>query len=227
MIEAIIFDMDDTLFAELDYCQSGFKTVAQYLSEKLGNLSADKAFDAFWKIFTAGNHKTVFNKGLEQLGIEYDLDFIEDLVQVYRNHSPDIILPGDSKEILETLQPKYKLALITDGFMPGQKLKVHALGIEKYFQYIVYTEQLGREHWKPSPLPYKKVVEHLHVKPENCACVADNVVKDFISPNMMKMKTIRIIRPNAIKDRHAPDESAEPMYTIKSFNELTDLLSKI
>ena len=227
MIEAVIFDMDDTLFAELDYCQSGFKAVAKHLSEKFDNLISDEIFSAFWKIFSAGNHKTVFNEGLKKLGIEYDLDFIENLVQTYRNHQPDIVLPDDSREILESLQNKYKLALITDGFMPGQQLKVQALGIEKYFRYIVYTEQLGREHWKPSPLPYKKVVEHLHVKSENCACVADNLTKDFISPNMMNMNTIRIIRPNAIKDSYAPHKTAEPMYTIKSFNELTDLLSKI
>ena len=60
MIEAVIFDMDDTLFAELDYCRSGFKAVAKYLPEKFGNLSSDEVFDTFWKIFTAGNHKTVF-----------------------------------------------------------------------------------------------------------------------------------------------------------------------
>jgi len=227
MIEAVIFDMDDTLFAELDYCQSGFKAVARYLSEKFDNLSSDEVFDVFWKIFSAGNHKTVFNQALEQLGIEYDLNFIQNLIHAYRNHHPDIALPGDSEQILELLQPKYKLALITDGFMPAQKLKVQALGIEKYFQYIVYTEELGREHWKPSPLPYKKVVEQLNVNPQNCACVADNLTKDFISPNMMKMKTIRMIRPNAIKERHAPHETAEPMFTIKSFNELTDLLSKL
>ena len=60
-----------------------------------------------------------------------------------------------------------------------------ALGIEKYFKFIVYTEQLGREGWKPSPAGLEKIMQTLKGKPENMAYIADNEKKNFIAPNKL------------------------------------------
>ena len=65
--------------------------------------------------------------------------------------------------VLKTLKKRYKLALLTDGYLPAQRLKVQALGIEKYFQAIVYTEELGREYWKPSTRGFENILKELVV----------------------------------------------------------------
>ena len=135
MFTTVVFDLDDTLYDEIDYCKSGFTAVAEFLAAMPQMPSTERIFEVFWQQFTAGNRTKTFNTALEELAIAAaDSDkLITDLIEVYRNHVPKITLPAESRDVLNQLTEKYTLAMITDGFLPAQKLKVQALGIEKYF----------------------------------------------------------------------------------------------
>jgi putative hydrolase of the HAD superfamily len=224
MITTVIFDLDDTLYDEIEYCRSGFASVAEFLS-KLPRASAAKhIFGVLWRKFAAGNRHTTFNAALDELGIEYDEQLIQQLLTVYRNHVPQIELPQDSRDVLEKLSHKYTLALLTDGFLPAQELKVRALGIEGYFRCIVYTERLGRECWKPSPAGFEKIMRDLNGQPESSAYVADNEAKDFIAPNRMGFLTVQIIRPRRIHTALSQEPDAAARYVINQISELPALL---
>jgi putative hydrolase of the HAD superfamily len=231
MITTVAFDLDDTLYDEVEYCRSGFAAVGRFLanSPDMPRLKdkAGQIFDTLWRQFTAGNHTKTFNAGLDQLGIGYDEKLIAKLVEVYRNHSPKITLPEDSGDALNRLSGRYTLALLTDGFLPAQQLKVQALGIEKYFKCIIYTEQLGRGFWKPSPVSFEKLMGTLNTKPENMAYVADNAVKDFIAPNKLGFSTIQIVRLAGIHTEPAPNADAEAKYVIRRVTELPPLLEQL
>ena len=144
MITTVIFDLDDTLYDEIEYCKSGFAVVVEFLANlpeprpsSMGEGEAppaERIFAVLWGQFTAGNRTKTFNAALDELGIGYDDELIGELIEVYRNHSPKITLPQDSRDALCELSTKYTLALLTDGFLPGQQFKVQALGIEKYFK---------------------------------------------------------------------------------------------
>ena len=164
MITTVVFDLDDTLYDEIEYCKGGFKAVAEFISKMPGAPTAENIFNALWEQFASGNRRKTFDSVLDELGISYDDKFIEELINVYRSHTPNLRLPQDSRDVLTELRAKYTLALITDGFLPGQKLKVQSLGIEKFFNCIVYTEKLGREFWKPSPAGFEKII---HVRGKN------------------------------------------------------------
>jgi len=238
MISAVVFDMDDTLYEEFEYCKSGFRAVAKAMTESADSAgheprhsnrswASNELYNALWSQFVAGNRTTTFNTALKQLGIAYDDELIANMVSTYRRHYPSISLPSDSKTALKALHSRYTLALLTDGYLPAQRLKVQALGIEKYFQCIVYTEELGREYWKPSPIGFEKILEALKLDGKDCVYVADNPAKDFIAANNLNFKTVQVIYPNRIHRDKAPDESAEPKYVIKSLSELPALLEKI
>ncbi|PKL50539.1 MAG: HAD family hydrolase [Planctomycetes bacterium HGW-Planctomycetes-1] len=226
MINCIAFDMDDTLYDEIDYYKSGFAATAQTIAVDF-KLSGEDVFEAIWEIFNSGNYKTAFNAAADKLGIVFNADYIEKLVKVFREHKPDIKLPAESKDVLEDLKEHYKLGLITDGYLPAQEYKVKALGLEKFFDYIVYTEKLGREHWKPSPTAFEKLLAELNVSAEQCVYVGDNLKKDFLAPNQMGFKTVRVIRPKRIHKGQAPSEQAQPDYEIDSIGKLPDLLKEL
>jgi putative hydrolase of the HAD superfamily len=223
MITTVIFDLDDTLHDEVEYCKSGFRTVADFLAGS-SNVPAQDIFNTLWNQFKAGNRKNTFNKTLDEIGIDYDDNLIQELINVYRNHAPEIILPADSRKILCKLNEKYTLALLTDGFLPAQQLKVQSLGIEKYFKCIIYTEQLGREFWKPSPVGFEKIMQICNANSENIACVADNEKKDFIAPNRLGFKTIQIIRPARIHTSINRQSDAAAQHIIHQISELPELL---
>ncbi|MHC4394972.1 MAG: HAD family hydrolase [Planctomycetota bacterium] len=227
MITTIVFDLDDTLYDEVDYCRSGFVAVAEFLADLPETPSAERIFEVFWQQFTAGNRTKTFNTALEQLSITAaDNNLIGDLIEVYRGHFPKIVLPDDSRDVLDQLSGKYKLAMLTDGFLPAQKLKVQALGIEKYFECIIYTEALGREFWKPSPTGFQKLMEILNEQPENIVYLADNEKKDFIAPNKLGFLTVQLIRPARIHTESGTKSDATARYVIHKISRLPALLGK-
>jgi putative hydrolase of the HAD superfamily len=228
MITTVVFDLDDTLYDEIDYCRSGFTVAAEFLSALPQMPSAKSIFEVFWQQFTSGNRTKTFNTTLEELSITAaDSDkLITDLIEVYRNHVPTIILPAESRDVLDQLTGKYTLALITDGFLPAQKLKVQALGIEKYFKCIIYTEALGREFWKPSPAGFQKLMQILNTEPKNIVYLADNEKKDFIAPNKLGFLTVQLIRPARIHTKSSPESGASARYVIHNIAQLPALLDK-
>ena len=225
MIKAVIFDLDDTLYDEAEYCKSGFAAVAQFLADKPSTPSAEIIFAALWDEFSTRNRTNTFDGALVKLGINYDCQLIEKLVSIYRTHLPNLTLPQDSMDVLLQLKQKYTLALLTDGFLPAQRLKVEALGVEKFFASTIYTEELGREFWKPSTAGFEKLLKTLDVKPENAVYVADNEQKDFIGPNAMGLVTIQLIRPAGIhREVCNPISGAAAKYKIVKIGQLPDLL---
>ncbi len=231
MLKCIVFDMDDTLYDEIEYCKSGFRAVAEAIGDLVTSQQpppeAEEFYNVLWSQFAAGNHKTTFNAVLEQFAIAYDDNLIAKLVETYRQHYPSITLPAESENVLKDLQTDYKLALLTDGYLPAQRLKAQALGIEKYFKCIIYTEELGREFWKPSPTGFEKITNELKVEGKDCAYISDNAAKDFIAPNKLGFETVQIIRKNAIHREPPLDEFAKPDLVIKSLDKLPALLKTL
>jgi len=227
MITTVVFDLDDTLYDEIEYCKSGFRAIADFLAESPNSSSVERIYEALWKECIAGNRKKTFNAAFDKLGISYDDKLIEELVNVYRSHIPNLTLPQDSRDVLCGLRTKYTLALLTDGFLPGQKLKVQSLEIEEFFKCIVYTEQLGREFWKPSPASFEKIIEILNVKPENMAYIADNEKKDFIAPNKLGFSTVQLIRPARLHTSVSTEPYAKAQHVIYKISQLPTLLDKL
>ena len=226
MITTVVFDLDDTLYDEVAYCKSGFNFVSEFLAGMPEMPSAEHLFSAFWKQFTGGNHTKTFNAALEELGIGYDGKLIQGLIEIYRNHVPIIELPQETRDVLSRLSGKFTLALLTDGFLPAQQLKVQALGLEQYFSSIIYTEQLGREFWKPSLAGFEKLMEALDTRPETMVYVADNEIKDFLAPNRLGFVTIQIIRPARLHSESSQEPDSGARYKIRQINELPVLLDK-
>jgi putative hydrolase of the HAD superfamily len=227
MITTVVFDLDDTLYDEIDYCRSGFTSAAEFLAGHPETPPANRIFDHLWKQFTIGNRTRTFNAALDELSIDYDENLMHELIKVYRSHVPKIELPADSRDVLDQLTRQYTLGLLTDGYLPAQQLKVQALGIEKYFKCIIYTEQLGRRFWKPSPAGFEKIIEALNAKPETTAYIADNEKKDFIAPNKLGFLTIQIVRPVRIHTESSERSGAAARHIIHKISQLPPILDKL
>ena len=149
-----------------------------------------------------------------------------ELITRYREHRPDIQLASEVREMLEGLRGRYKLGLLTDGYLPAQKLKVAALEIENCFDYIVYTEELGRAHWKPSSLGFERMVAALDCSHKHCVYVGDNPAKDFIAPNQLGWMTIQLRTSQGIYHDQATSEPASADRTFSDMVEMTAYLLK-
>jgi putative hydrolase of the HAD superfamily len=220
LIKAIVFDMDDTLFQEKEYVLSGFLAVGKWL-EETRNI---RNFYIYAKNrFNRGERKYVFNKALEDLNISYDHAFIKKLIDVYRTHQPNIFLLEDAKHVLDTLQDSIKVGLITDGYSIAQRQKFNALGISNKFNTVIFSDEFGRENWKPSQLPYEKASYSLQCLPDECVYVGDNENKDFITAKKLGWLTVYIDRNEGIYSHVNVTDEHKAHYKINDLRELSNI----
>ncbi|MGL6131334.1 MAG: HAD family hydrolase, partial [Fusobacteriaceae bacterium] len=150
-------------------------------------------------------------------------EYIKELIKLYRNHIPDIKLLDDAKEVLDYLfENNYRLGMITDGYKETQRNKLKVLNIEKYFEHIIVTDELGREFWKPSEVPYKLIKEKFNCNYEDMIYIGDNLEKDFISANKLGILTIQICRKSGVYTKVLKNLKSlyQPQIKIKTLNEI-------
>jgi len=195
-LEAVVFDLDDTLFAERQYVLSGFRAVASWLEAKHG-VPGGPAFSELRALFEGGVRLTTFDEWLDGRGLSDSVETRE-LVEVYRNHAPAISPAPGVEAMLEKLGGLFRLGLVSDGYAQVQRGKFDALHLSRHFDAVVFSDELGRAHWKPSPRPFEVVTELLGIAAAKCVYVADNPTKDFIGARSIGMATVRLRRPEGV-----------------------------
>ena len=221
-VRAVVFDLDDTLYPEVDYVRSGFQCVAHHLAE--GKWTTDGIFELLWSAFSQGPKDRVFNTVRHQLGRDDNRETIAKLVKLYREHQPQLRLASEVIETLDLLKQNYRLGLLSDGFLPAQQLKVEALELQKWFDKIIFTEQLGRKFWKPATKAFEIMSDALGCPPESCVYVADNVSKDFVGPNKLGWQSVQLINDRQVHSDVAPAAGGKPGQVIRKLSDLISLL---
>jgi putative hydrolase of the HAD superfamily len=219
-INAIVFDMDDTLYEEKEYIKSGFKAIDHYLRR---DLQINGFFETAWNLFQSGEKKFVFNKTLNQLNIRFDDTLIMNIVNYYRSHEPDIQLLEDAKWIFRHLNHTVKIGLISDGYLVAQEKKVNALKLREKCHSVILTDKWGKEHWKPSQAAYEHASRELQLPHNQCVYIGDNVNKDFITAKKLGWATIYIDRKDGIYNGVTVEQEYMAHYTIDDLKKLADL----
>ena len=175
----VCFDLDDTLYNELDYLMSAYKEIAKHISLKDYKTLFVRMLSLYRK------KGDVFGYLSKEYGIE-----VNQLLKKYRNHKPSIKLFHGAMEVIKKIKAHNGvLVIITDGRAQTQRNKLIALGILNYFDLIVISEEIGTE--KPSSNNFETVITNF---PDcNYTYIADNFKKDFISPNKLGWQTIGLV----------------------------------
>jgi putative hydrolase of the HAD superfamily len=221
MWRSYVFDLDDTLFPERQYVESGYRAVAQHVAGQTGIDSA-VAYQGFVDIAAAGNTANTFDAWIEQNHRLVSLSAAE-LVDCYREHTPtNIALFDEVPEVFAVLQERRrKIGILTDGNRQVQRRKVKALGVGDLVDGIVFSDDFGREHWKPSQVPYRAILEKLNETPDQAVYVGDNPIKDFFATRQLGMSSVRVKRAGALHfERAALNPAYESDKTISSLREL-------
>ena len=195
--DVIVFDLDDTLYSEKSYVESGYKAISHYIH-------ALYQHDFFTAIQNNLSNDNVLLAALVEVGLPESL--LPQLIQIYRYHWPEISLLPNAAKLLEKLKAlDKKIYLITDGRSLTQRLKVNALNIQDYFQSVYISEEQGFE--KPSLHSFEKITA---LEPnKRIVYIGDNPKKDFVAPKALKWSTIGVkheaIRVHPMKVVQAPD----------------------
>lgn len=219
-VKVIIFDLDNTLYNELDYVYSGFKAVANYFNQAYSLPFEETYYFMIEELKTKGRGK-IFNSILSK----YKLDTLKNVkraVSVYRLHTPKITLPESSKDILNYYSNK-PIYIVTDGNKIVQAKKIEALGLNRYIKKAFITHQYGLKYAKPSTYCFEKIASIEKVHPEEIVYIGDDIEKDFVGIKPLGFKTMRLKTYNS-KDYTKSQEYYADI-EIDHINELTNILN--
>lgn len=183
----IVFDLDDTLYDEIDFVKSGFWAIASAFSD-----TPQKLFEFMWNLFLLEGSGSIFNQLIEHYHLNVTL---EALIDLYRTHTPNISLPEETIALLKATKGFGPTALITDGMAQMQMQKFNSLGLSAWINYPVFTDLY--DTCKPDPLAFKMVMEHFKDE-TNFVYFSDNPKKDFFAPNDLHWLTVRYKNPRGI-----------------------------
>lgn len=192
--DALVFDMDNTLFDERRYFDQAFDAVADTVAKETG-VDHETAFRRIRDEFEEkGSQYDNFFAYVAEL---FDLDpaYHDVFYEQYLTVDVDLTLYDDASEILAWAEDEgFALGLLTSGSVEAQRNKIETLGLDDVVDVTCVPRELGDGYEKPAPDAYEWVLERLGVTPERSVYVGDNPMSDFQGPKELGMTTIRLRR---------------------------------
>ncbi len=222
-LEVVVFDLDDTLYPEEEYVYSGFKAVGAWLQEKVG-VPLDETAEELKRLYDSGHKHDTFDYWLSLNRLESTAHF-SGMLRAYRDHTPSIHCFPSAESMLLRCRARFRLGLLSDGHLETQRRKIESLGIQRLFDVILLSDELGRESWKPSEIPYREVLKRLNADPRKTVYIGDNPLKDFVSARKLGMKTVRVVHPHGIYSNvEPPDPGHAADIDVTSLEDVESLL---
>lgn len=212
-MRGIIFDLDDTLYKEIDFLKSAFRQIADVIG-------ITGVYDFMLKCYRDGEN--AFKMVIQRYNLSYTVD---QLLDIYRNHKPDITLDLSIVATLDELKSRgWTMGLMTDGRSVTQRNKIDALGLSEWIEpnCILISEEFG--YGKPDEHCYQYFIERY---PNAKFCyVGDNLNKDFVTANKLGWQTICLLDDgrNVFSQQIVIPKEYLPQQTIKELPELLQLI---
>src|SRR5688500_2527432 len=98
-----------------------------------------------------------------------------------------VLYPHVSVTLVELIKKGLKLAVVSDAPRREAWLRLCYLNLHHLFDVVVTYEDTGER--KPSPAPFRRVLERLGVKPEEALMVGDWPERDVVGAMQLGMRT--------------------------------------
>ena len=214
MVKAIFFDAAGTLFYVTKTVGDHYAYVGDEIGLKLDAKKLDQAFHAAWKQMPQraaidGPRENddkdwwrelvdlVLDKAAPSLS-EVDRDnFFEIAYEHFAEVGVWELFP-DVREVLETLQPRFRLAVISN-FDGRLRFILQHLGISKFFSRIFISSELGAD--KPDPEIYRRAAMLMNLNPNEILHVGDDPERDWNAESIAGFSVFELKRPqNSLRD---------------------------
>jgi putative hydrolase of the HAD superfamily len=215
----LVFDLDDTLYDEISYVHSGFRSVARHIARTY-HKDSEKILRRLCAVEKQMGRGNVFDAVLSELGIRSGTSR-KKCLSIYRAHDPAISLRQDAVACLKMFK-HLPIYIVTDGNKIVQKKKIETLRLGKQVVHAYITHRYGLKIAKPSPFCFLKICDRERVRPSEVVYIADNPFKDFVGLKPLGFKTIRLLRGPYRTAR--VKSSLDAHVSIRSLNQLTERL---
>jgi len=233
MIQAVLFDLDDTLHDDTLTYRRAAERVAGDVARECGIdagplLQAYVAgAEAFWQTLSPETFGTplvgirvhMWRSALEAVALD-DAALAERCAAAYNRYRRDYLQlwPG-ALELLVRLRARgMKLALITNGFAETHREKLELLRLEDAFDEVFIADEVGL--LKPDPRIFALAAERLGVAASACAMVGDRFERDIRGAQAAGMFSVWM----NVRDEAVPSGAAAPDAIVARIDEIEGVL---
>lgn len=194
----VVFDLDDTLYDEIDFVRSGFAAVTSAVEARYRVNCGAELQDRI----SSGALINAFQDIAATMKLPHDAPAF--MTETYRTHSPTLRpRPGIPGLLAQLRARDGVVACITDGRSLTQRAKLSALDLTALIDVVLISEETG--HAKPDAHNFEEMMQR--VRASEFWYVGDNPRKDFVAPNALGWRTVGVRAPFGI---HRIPESEWP-----------------
>lgn len=213
-IKVVFFDLDNTLW---DFEKNSRLAMKELYDERIKALDKSGAgYSKFMDMFEAINEdlwedyrcgrvtkeelrKLRFYKSLKNLGIDDKL-FAEEIEGKYVSGTaskPNLV--DNALDVLKFYKGKYRLGIITNGFIEAQEVKMKSSNIKSYFDYIIVSENAGYN--KPDRRIFDFALKTAGINSSEAVFVGDEYDVDMLGAQNAGIKGIWFNRKNTVNTK--------------------------
>lgn len=214
MMKAIFFDAAGTLIHLPESVGHHYALVGQRIGLALDAAALDRAFAACWKQMPArpaidgpredddkGWWLEMVDQVIDQAAprtSELDRDAFFEVAYSHFAEAGVWELYPDVIEVLETLRPRFGLAVISN-FDGRLRMILEHLGVSQFFSHVFLSSELGAD--KPDPLIYQRALKLSGFAPDEALHVGDDPARDWQGAEAAGLSVFRLERPrNSLRD---------------------------
>jgi putative hydrolase of the HAD superfamily len=232
-LQAVLFDLDDTLHDDTHTYRRAAELVAEDLAAERG-IDARALFEAyvaesdrFWKTLSSemlglsltGLRVTMWGAALRAVGID-DAALAERSAVLYNEHRRGLLKlwPG-VLELLAGLRARgCRIGLLTNGFAETHREKLVLLQLEDAFDEVFIADEVGMV--KPDPRLFRYACDKLGAAPEASAMVGDRFDRDIRGAHAVGLYTVWM----NVRDEAVPPEGPQPDAIVHTVAEIEGAL---
>lgn len=225
----LFIDLDDTLYDFSAASQESFRETYDLLHYERYFNSFEHFYSIYepynlqlWHIYGEGKitkeelNKRRYSYPLEVVGV-HDQELADTFCREALGRIPtkNKLIEG-AKELLEYLRPKYNLYILSNGFKELQSRKMCTVGIDKYFDALILSEDIGVN--KPNRELYEYALQKTASTTEDSIMIGDMFETDIVGAANIGMKQIYF---NPKKKECMP---FTPTYMVTELLQIKDIL---
>jgi putative hydrolase of the HAD superfamily len=180
-IRVIAFDADDTLWINETYFREAEEKFASLLEDFLPQHAIMKELYrteitnlSLYGYGIKGFMLSMIETALRISGEKMPIALVEKIIQIGQEMlgKPVDLLPG-VREVLESLQGKYRIVLATKGDLVDQERKLQKSGLEGFFHHIeIMSEKRTSD--------YEKLIGHLDIQASEFVMIGNSLKSDIL-----------------------------------------------
>ncbi len=223
MIKAVVFDLDNTLvdFMKMKrraieeaipaMIDAGLDTTPEYASKLIDEIYKEQGIE----------YQQVFDEFLRRVLQKVNYKILSAGIVAYRKAREAALIPYPHvySTLNTLLKMGIKMGILSDAPSKEAWLRLAYLNFHHIFDAVVTFDETGER--KPSPKPFKMILERLQVKPEEALMVGDWAERDIVGASKVGMKTAFARYGDTFNTEHHTAD-----YDLNDIREIQDIIIK-